>query len=465
MGLELSGRKVAVIGLARTGTAVVSVLARRGAEVVAYDVRPTDQLSQQVEALRDCQVDLVLGRDDYPDIERAELVVPSPGVPADAPVLARVRRRGARVIPEVELGYLLSKAPIVAITGTNGKTTTALFTAEMLRASGINAFVGGNLAPGEPLITLADKAGEGDVIVAELSSFQLETCTEFHPRAAVLTNVAEDHLNRHRSLAEYVEAKARIFQAQNEGDLAVLNAECSICVGMAERVRSRLAWFSAKRRVRCGAWLEGDTVVVDLGVRLEVGDRREIRVFGSHNIENALAGAAAAVFMGAVPDGVRRALRTFIGAPHRMEPVGRAGGVLYVNNSMCTNPEALLRSVEGCPKPLVLIAGGRNKNLDFSNVAGPLARTVKGAVLMGEMAQELAALLRREGLGRLEFADSMDDAVLAAGRMAEPGDVVLLAPGCASMDMYTDFMERGDAFRKAVFSLPGCEQAKNGGPE
>jgi len=463
MRLELCGRRVAVIGLARTGAAVVPVLVRRGADVVVYDTKPQDQLAKQIEALGDCPAELVLGRDDYPGIERSELVVPSPGVPADAQVLVEASRRGARVIPEIELGYLLAKAPIVAVTGTNGKTTTAVFAAEMLRKSGINALVGGNLAPGEPLVSLADRAGENDVIVAEVSSFQLETCTEFHPRVAVITNVAEDHLNRHSSMEEYAEAKARIFQAQDEGDLAVLNAECDICVALADQVRARLAWFSSRRRVRCGSWLDGNTVVVDLGIRLDVGDVREMRVFGSHNVENALAAAPAAVFMGAVPEGVRSALRSFAGVPHRMEPVGRADGVLYVNNSMCTNPQALLRSVEGCPKPLVLIAGGRNKNLDFTKVAGGVAKLVKGAVLMGEMAQELAELLRREGLNRLEFASSMDEAVSAAARMAEPGDVALLAPGCASMDMYSDFMERGEAFRRAVLSLPGCVPVADGG--
>ncbi|MGQ9524254.1 MAG: UDP-N-acetylmuramoyl-L-alanine--D-glutamate ligase [Armatimonadota bacterium] len=462
MELELRGRKIAVIGLARTGTAVVPVLVRRGADVVVYDTKPRQELIEQVQALQDWPVDLVLGRDDYPGIERSELVIPSPGVPADAPVLTRVRRAGAAVLPEIELGYLLSKAPIVAVTGTNGKTTTALLIADMLRRSGVNALVGGNLAPGEPLVTLADRAGPTDVIVAEVSSFQLETCKQFHPRVAVLTNISEDHLNRHRSMQEYADAKARIFEAQDEGDLAVLNAECLACVGMADRVRARLVWFSSRRRVGAGAWLDGRTIVVDLGVPLNVGDVREMRIFGSHNVENALAAATAAVFMGATPGGIRQTLRHFPGVPHRMEPVGTSRGVLYVNNSMCTNPQALLRSVEGCPKPVVLIAGGRNKNLDFSGVMGRLATQIKAAVLMGEMASELAELLQREGLQRVATAANMEAAVSTAAEMAQPGDVVLLAPGCASMDMYSDFMERGDAFRSAVLSLPECTPVRDG---
>jgi UDP-N-acetylmuramoylalanine--D-glutamate ligase len=473
MDFNLSGALVAVIGLGRTGVAVAQVLSRRGARVVVYDTKPEQELAEEIQTISHPLVEVIVGRDDFPGIERADVVVPSPGVPADAPVLVSARERGVLVMPEIELAYHISRAPIVAVTGTNGKTTTTALIGAMLCASGVKARVGGNMAPGEPLILLADAAAQDEVLVAEVSSFQLETCTKFRPRAAVLTNISQDHLNRHGSMDAYASAKARLFQAQTEDDLAVLNADCPVSRTLEGACRAKIAWFSLQQRFSPGAYLDGDRLVADLGEPVDLISVGEIRLIGWHNqealmnkqelikrrgflVENALAASLAALFMGASAFGIAEALRNFKGVPHRMEPVCEIGGVLFINNSMCTNPQALVRSVESCSRPVVLIAGGRNKRLDFTQAAARVASLVKGAVLIGEMADELRRLLRENGLDAVETARTMDEAVKLAVEMAVPGDVVMLAPGCASMDMYSDFMERGEAFKRAVERLGSC---------
>lgn len=459
----LSGKRVAVIGLARTGAALAPVLLKAGACVTVYDRRHETELLAEAEAVRQAGARAVLGDERYPGVEDADLVVPSPGVPADAPVLVAARRAGAEVVPEIEVAYLLSCAPIIAITGTNGKTTTTAMAAAMLSASGVRAHHGGNMAPGEPLIVLASRAAPDDVIVAEVSSFQLELCTRFRPRVAVVTNISQDHLNRHRTLEAYAAAKSRIFVAQQPGDLAITNAECPISAGLSFVGRGRHVRFSALREVDAGAWVRAGRIVLRLRNEEELVSVDEMPLRGQHNVENAMAAAIAARAMGATPDGIRAALRSFRGVVHRMEEVCTAGDVLYINNSMCTNPEALRRSVEACDRPVVLIAGGRNKSLDFRAAAARVAELVKGAVLIGEMAEELADLLRGGGLARVATARGMEEAVSLATSMASPGDAVMLAPGCASMDMYNDFMERGEAFRAVALALPGAQPICHGG--
>ncbi|MGC8832715.1 MAG: UDP-N-acetylmuramoyl-L-alanine--D-glutamate ligase, partial [Armatimonadota bacterium] len=268
--------------------------------------------------------------------------------------------------------------------------------------------------------------------------------------------ISQDHLNRHGSMDAYASAKARLFQAQTENDLAVLNADCPVSRTLEGACRAKIAWFSLQQRFSPGAYLDGERLIADLGEPVELVSVNDMRLTGWHNVENALAASLAALFMGASASGVAEALRSFGGVPHRMEPVCEIGGVLFINNSMCTNPQALVRSVESCGRPVVLIAGGRNKRLDFSQAAARVASLVKGAVLIGEMADELRRLLRNNGLDAVETAGSMDEAVNLAVGMAVPGDVVMHAPGCASMDMYSDFMERGEAFKRAVMRLGSC---------
>jgi UDP-N-acetylmuramoylalanine--D-glutamate ligase len=439
---DLAGKQILVLGLGISGRSAANFCALRGAEVVAADERE----SAAIEGLAsiDAGVEQVTGVG-FPDPADFDLVIPSPGVPAE-----RYRERASRVWGDVELAYRALAVPLIAITGTNGKSTTSLLVEAMLRAAGFRARAAGNL--GTPALELVGEAL--DFAVLEVSSFQLETTEAFRPAVAALLNITPDHLDRHGSLADYAAAKAGILSAQTAEDTAVLNFDDPRVRALAPETKARVYPYRCSGPAPGGAWLDaGAAVVTDSSGSVARVSLDGMRLAGAHNRENALAALACVTAAGADPIRAAGALASFSGLPHRGEVVGRRGGVTWIDDSKATNTGAAMRALAGFADPVIWIAGGRDKGLDFGELADIAAERARATVLIGEAAGKLADALG----GRVEVhrAESVEAAVACAASLAGAGDVVLLAPACASQDQFRDFAERGDRFRRAVASLQG----------
>jgi UDP-N-acetylmuramoylalanine--D-glutamate ligase len=453
--MEWRGKRVIVVGLGRSGRAAARLLLREGAVVVGTDLKPREELAPEVEVLEKSGVSLALGGNPIEVAEDADCLIVSPGVPEGSYLLMEARRRAIPVIGEIEFAYLfLEHHPIIAVTGTNGKTTTTAMIGEIFKKGGQGVWVGGNMAPGEPLSEIALKARSEDIIVAEVSTFQLESIERFRPKVGVLTNITPDHLDRHPDFASYARLKARLFENQTEEDWAVLNADDPNVVSATSGIRSRKIWFSRNQVPPDGVGLDDGTIFSNLGdekgILLRAG---ELKLRGMHNVENAMAAAAAALTFGISGDVIRKALSRFQGVPHRLEEVARIQGVLYVNNSMCTNPAAGARSLEAFEEPVVLIAGGKEKGLDMTPFYEIIQQKAKAVILIGDNANKMKKDLAQRGFDATAMAVTMGEAVKLASSRASAGDVVLLSPGCASFGQFTDFMDRGEQFKAAVKRL------------
>jgi UDP-N-acetylmuramoylalanine--D-glutamate ligase len=446
----LAGRRVTVVGMARSGVAASRLLLACGARVAATDVKPLEGWGPEARGLAADGVRLHAGDHPAEAFCDAELVVVSPGVPAEHPALQACRRRGMPVIGEVELAYRATTADVLAVTGTNGKTTTTALVGALLQDGGRPVVVGGNI--GRPLCGEALAAPADALIVAEVSSFQLETTETFRPRVAALLNLTPDHLDRHGTLAAYAEAKARIFRRQTEADWAVLNADDAGAAALAGRVSGRLLWFSRRRAVAEGAYVADGWITLRLGGReVRVGPVTEIFLRGAHNLENVLAATATAAWAGVPPERLRAAIQGFRGVAHRIEWIREVAGVAFYNDSKGTNVDATLKALDSFQEPIVLIAGGRDKGQDFTPLAAAAAGRVTAAVLIGEGRATIGPALRRVTV--VQEADSMAGAVRLAFSLARPGQVVLLSPACASFDMFRDYEHRGEVFREEVLKL------------
>jgi UDP-N-acetylmuramoylalanine--D-glutamate ligase len=447
-----AGRKVTVVGLAREGTSLIRFLSAVGAEVTANDQGSAEVLSGAMGWLAGVPVRFILGGHPPEAFEEADIIFVSPGVPQDLGPIADARQRGVQVSSETQLFFELCRGNIAGITGSAGKTTTTTLTGEMLRKAGMPVFVGGNI--GVPLLDRLDEIGPDDWVVLELSSFQLEMLP-YSPRIATLLNLTPNHLDRHGTMASYIAAKQNIVRHQGPEDWAVLNADDPITAGMARPGRTK--WFSLKRPVD-GAYLEVDRIVLRDGDREELlCHSGEVQLPGRHNLANVAAAAAVASVIGAPVDAMREAIRGFSGVSHRLEWVGEVGGVAFYNDSIATAPDRSIASIRSFEQSVILIAGGRNKRLPLEEWAQVVRERVKSLVLMGEAAEDMERAVRAAGAEGLKLfrADSMDRAVEWAWRGAQPGDVVLLAPACASFDMYRDFEQRGERFRESVARLRG----------
>jgi UDP-N-acetylmuramoylalanine--D-glutamate ligase len=441
---QLANQKILVLGLGVSGRNAANFCVARGASVLAADERSQDH-NDEIEGL-DPRVERLIGQP-FPDSRDFDLVVPSPGIPAE-----RYRDRARRVWGDIELAYQFLGAPIIAVTGTNGKSTTVRLLEAMLRAAGARARAAGNLGTsaleliGQPL----------DFAILEVSSFQLETVETFRPAISVLLNITPDHLDRHGSFEAYAAAKARMIAHQRDPDTAVLNLDDPAVAALAATTRARLFPFQVSGPLARGAYLDTDTAVLcepdasTLRIPLD-----QMRLTGIHNRANVLAALAATHAAGVDPVRAAAALASFTGLPHRSEFVRELDGVRYVNDSKATNPGAALRSLTGYSETLVWIAGGRDKDLEFDELAETAVHRARAAVLIGEGAGKLEAALQ----GRIEVhnALSLEEAVQRAAILAKPGDVVLLSPACASQDQFRDFEERGECFRAAVARLRGSE--------
>jgi UDP-N-acetylmuramoylalanine--D-glutamate ligase len=440
-------RHVLVVGYQRTGRAVATILAARGVRVRATDARTAEALPPLGPAV--AGVELRLGEDGAALLDGIDLVVPSPGVPRTAPVIAAAQARGVAVMSEIELAFRSLRCPIVAVTGTNGKSTTTTLVGLALRAAGRRVFVGGNL--GTPLVSaLAD---EPEVAVAEVSSFQLEWVERFRPVVACFLNLSPDHLDRHATLAEYRAAKARLFAAQEAGDWAVLNRDDPEVWRLADGLRARVVSFGA-RAVAEGAFVGEGFVGLRLpGESEERYDLGRMRLTGAHNLENVMAAAVVARLAGAPVDAVQRALDTAEPLPHRFARVAERDGVVWIDDSKATNVGAAASSLRACGGPVVLLAGGLDKGGGYDLLVRAAAATVRRALVFGAARESLAAAFEGAGVA-VERVATLEEAVGAAARAARPGDTVLLAPACASFDMFADYAARGRAFRAAVEALP-----------
>ena len=442
------GEKVLVIGAARSGLAGAEFLAKQGNEVVLTDMKQ----AVQVDNLAELGVSFVWG--EQPDVEaiKPDYIVMSPGVPLTIPPVKYAKEHGIPVIGELELAYRNCKAPFAAITGTNGKTTTTTLIGELMKKTGRQVFVGGNI--GVPIITYADKLQEEDIVVAEVSSFQLETVESFCPHLALMINLTPDHLDRHGDMAGYLAAKARIFENQKESDYLVLNYDDEALRELAPQSRGKVIFFSQKHKLEEGVYLDGSHVMLALnGESLFICNADEIAIKGKHNLENAMGAIVFAYLSGVRAEDIRDVLMTFQGVEHRLEPVRTLNEVLYINDSKGTNPDSTIKAIEAYDRPIVIILGGKNKGVPFTELAGLVKQRVKKAVLVGQAKEELA-----EALGAADFNDyvrteSFEEAVTKAAELAEPGDIVLLSPACTSWDMFSSFEERGRLFKKLVMEL------------
>ena len=454
--MEFAGKKVLVCGMARSGVCAAQCLYELGARVTISDSKEEAQLQEQLKPLSGMDLRRAFSAKAIPeDLKSYDLAVTSPGIPLTAPVLRAVQASGVPLIGELELGAEVSRAPLYAVTGTNGKTTTTTLIGEIFTNMGKKAYVVGNI--GTPITGCALAAGPEDVVVAEVSSFQLETIRDFHPRVAILCNITEDHLNRHGTMEEYIRVKARIFENMGPEDYAVLNLDDPIVRELAGKLRCSVAWFSRRQAVETGAYLEGEDVVFSLaGKKRRVMKAEEIRIPGAHNQENALAAAALALLSGVPAPVVRHTLRTFPGVEHRIETVRTVKGVTYINDSKGTNVDASIRAVRAMRAPTILLAGGFDKHADFLPLAKEIAASkVRAVVTLGDTAPQIEEALKAVGFAAYARAGSFRAAVDMARDMAHEGENVLLSPACASFDMFQDFEQRGRVFKQIVAEYAG----------
>ncbi len=451
------GESLLVVGAGRSGLATAEVLAQRGAGVVVYDDQPDEELASARAVLTALHVGLIHAEDLDDALRAADAVIVSPGVPPDNKVLRAARERGLQILAEVEVAYRLSAAPLIAITGSKGKSTTTALAAHLLRSAGRQVRVGGNI--GNPLIRETAAASADDWVVAEISSFQLESTSLFAPRVAVLLNISPDHLDRYASMDEYARAKFRIFANQTPSDTFIGNAFDPHCAALRHaidgtRPTSTPLWYGIAADDATTSEAAGalDATLADGSLALRGADgwhlllpEHSLRLRGRHNVENALAAALIARSVGVSDVVISAGLRTFEPLPHRLAVVHEQAGVRWIDDSKATNPDAAIRALEAFSEPIILIAGGKSKGTDFTQFGVVAGRRAKLVVLIGEAAQEIAA---RVAGAPVVFTQSLAQAVEVAAAASVAGDVVLLSPACASFDMFANAEQRGELFAK-----------------
>jgi UDP-N-acetylmuramoylalanine--D-glutamate ligase len=448
-GIELTGKRVLVVGLARTGIATALFCAERGARVTATEERSETQLSETAAKLRAAGVALELGGHIPETFLQQDLIVPSPGVPLDLPVLAAARSAQIPVWSEIELAWRFLRGRLVCITGSNGKTTTTALVGHILEKARMAVQIAGNI--GTPLISRVDVSSESGFTVVEASSFQLEAIEAFRPDIAVLLNLTPDHLDRHGSFESYSRAKTRMFENQRERDAAVLNADDAAVSQLAPSV-PQIFWFSRQKRVAAGCFLRDDQIVFRRdGLETVLLPREMIGLRGDHNVENVLAAATAATLAGVEPAVIGEAVRTFAGVEHRIEYVATVSGVEYFNDSKATNVDATLKAIDAFPGRLLIILGGKDKGSDYSLLRPSLEKKARMALLIGSAADKIESQLGR--VVPVERAGTINGAIAIAARIAQPGDTVLLAPACASFDQFENYEHRGRVFKQLVRGL------------
>jgi UDP-N-acetylmuramoylalanine--D-glutamate ligase len=447
--MELKGKKVLVVGLGKSGLAAALFLRRRGAQVTVSDVRSAESLAREIPALLEEGIMVEAGGHGLLTFRRQDLIVVSPGVPLNTPELAQARSLGRPVIGELELAARFLKGKIVAITGSNGKTTTTALTGEIFKAAGFPTLVAGNI--GEPVVAHIEESTDDTWSVLEVSSFQLESTQLFHPAIAVILNITPDHLDRHGTFENYALAKERIFASQDGRDCVVLNADSSRTAQAAARARAQVHWFSLEHPVSPGAFVEEGWVVYRRQHEGEVErilPLGKIPLKGEHNVENVLAAVCASRMAGVNADVIARAIESFEAVEHRLEFVATINGVDYYNDSKATNVDATAKAIAAFPGGIHLILGGKDKGSDYTTLSQLLRDRVRSIYTIGSAAAKIESQLR--GVVSIHSCETLANAVGAASAAAHPGDIVLLAPACSSFDQFENYEQRGHVFKQLV---------------
>jgi len=454
----LKNKQVTVLGLARSGEAAASMLSKLGAHVLVSDLNSEEQLKDAVSRLTHEHPQIRFRLGGHPDevIDSAELVVKSPGVPIDIPVLKKAREKGIPVIDEVELAYRICRSPIIAITGTKGKSTTSTLLGQILsRHRSGNVIVAGNI--GKPITRYVLELTESDLLVLEVSSFQLEATVNFAPEVSVILNIKQDHFDRHSGIDDYASAKYKIFANQAEDDYTILNADDPLTLACADRTRAKVILFSSQQRLDKGIYVEdGEAIANYNGSKVAVIKQDEIRIPGRHNLENAMAAIAVSLIYGVDVEVIRDVLRDFSGLEHALEFVDEVRGVRFINDSKSTNVISLKAALESLDGNVILVMGGRDKGNDYAPLNLLVKEKVSHLILIGESADKI-----QKSIGvytESHGAREMEDAVTLAYSLADPGDTVLLSPACASFDMFRDYAERGTIFKETVEKIAEAEK-------
>ncbi|HTZ57301.1 MAG TPA: UDP-N-acetylmuramoyl-L-alanine--D-glutamate ligase [Acidobacteriaceae bacterium] len=453
--MELKGKKVLVVGLGKSGLAAALFLRRRGAQVTVSDLRSAQALSKEVPSLLEAGISVEAGGHGLLTFRRQDLIVVSPGVPLSTPELVQVRTLGLPIIGELELAARFLQGDVLAITGSNGKTTTTTLCGEIFSASGRKTLVAGNI--GLPVIEVVDKSGTDTWSVLEVSSFQLETTESFHPHIAAILNITPDHLDRHGTFENYVAMKEKIFANQTGEDYLILNGDDPVTQQAASRARSQVFWFSRTKIVRRGTFVHNGAVMYrasEQSTPVPVLPIAEIPLKGEHNVENVLAAVCAASVAGIAPDVIERTVKAFHAVEHRLEFVASIHGVVYYNDSKATNVDATAKAIAAFPANIHLILGGKDKNSDYSQLNSLLKERVKTVYTIGSAAEKIEGQIT--GVTKVIRAGTLEAAVDQASNHAVAGDVVLLAPACSSFDQFENYEQRGRVFKQAVLSRQGA---------
>ena len=449
----LKNKRVLVVGMGMSGVAAMDAALQMGAKVHIQDSKTAEQMDEALlRKLDESAVKAWLGETPK-DMGAYDTLILSPGVPVDLPFIIDAKAGGAEIIGELELAYRIGNGQYVAITGTNGKTTTTTLVGEIYKAAGKETYVVGNI--GTPVIQGSMQASKDGWLVTEVSSFQLETTDEFRPEVSAILNLTPDHLNRHKTMENYGKAKARIFYRQSADQYCIINYDDPLCYALAEDCPATVVPFSRKVELPFGAFVKDGQIVIrdEKGLEVQICGAEELLIPGSHNLENALAAAAISYFGGISPEVIGETMKSFAGVEHRIENVGEYGGVRFVNDSKGTNPDAAIKAIEAMKENIILIAGGYDKASDFTEFVQAFPGRVKKLVLLGTTAEAIKQTAEREGFTNTVICPDMEACVAEAVREAVPGDVVLLSPACASWDMYKSYEQRGEHFKTCVRQL------------
>lgn len=450
--MQIKDKTVLVIGAAVTGVPVVKQLNHLGAKIILNDFKKADELKEVIADIEQLPIRLVAGGHPLALAEECDIVVISPGVPLDIPLVQKAKALGKEVISEIELAYRLTSTPIAAITGTNGKTTTTALLGEIMKAAGKRTYITGNI--GRAMIQEVENAGMEDVFVLEVSSFQLESTVSFKPKVSAILNITPDHLNRHKTMENYINTKCKVFKNQDAEDFTILNGDDPETIKLVDRPNSKVLLFSRKKEVAQGAYVENDYIVIKVGDKKEtVIHRDKIYILGNHNLENALAASLMAYCMGVRPSVIAKTLESFKGVEHRIEYVRELDGVIYYNDSKGTNTDASIKAIEAMKRPTLIIAGGYDKGSEYDDFIEAFGSAIKHMILIGKTADKLEETARKHGFANIHRANNLREAVRKCQVLAESGDSVLLSPACASYDMFSNYEERGRLFKEYVREL------------
>ena len=450
--MNINGKTVVVFGSGISGVAASRLLVRVGAKVILYDGNEAldkEQIYKEIDGGE--KVSIVLGEFPEDRLQEIDLLVISPGVPTDLPILDKVREANIPIWGEIELAYTFGKGEVLAITGTNGKTTTTALLGEIVNQFTKDCFVVGNI--GNPYTSIALETTDNSVIVAEISSFQLETIHTFQPKVSAILNITPDHLNRHHTMEAYIESKERIAQNQTSDEMCVLKYEDEVTRDFGKRISAKVLYFSSKRKLDRGIYLEGDTIVYRDEEPVVICNTQELKLLGIHNYENVMAAVAMAIAYGVPLDTIQTVVKNFKAVAHRIEYVAEKNQVVYYNDSKGTNPDAAIKGIKAMNRPTILIGGGYDKDSSYDEWIAAFDGKVKKLVLIGATKEKIKDAAQKQGFHEVVLADSLEEAVKLSVHFAEPGDAVLLSPACASWGMFKNFEERGDKFKELVNQL------------